>query len=61
MAVKSGDPCPQCKAGKLLVASSQRSGDYQTRYLRCVRCGCTDKQIVSATEIRRKVFYCPAS
>jgi hypothetical protein len=34
------------------VASSQRSGDYQTRYLRC-RCGNTDKHIIPATEIRR--------
>jgi hypothetical protein len=53
MAAKSGDPCPRCRDGRLAVASSQRSGDYQTRYLRCAKCGCTDKQIVAATEIRR--------
>jgi len=49
----SGDPCPKCRDGKLAVASSQRSGEYQTRYLRCQRCGCTDKQILAAAEVRR--------
>ena len=58
MAAKSGDSCPRCRRGKLAVASSQRSGDYQTRYLRCAACGCTDKQVVPATDVRRtKVFY----
>jgi hypothetical protein len=52
MAAKSGDSCPLCKSGKFVVASSQRSGEYQTRYLRC-RCGNTDKHIVPAAEIRR--------
>jgi hypothetical protein len=52
MAAKSGDVCPNCKTGKLLVASSQRQGMYQIRYLRC-RCGNTDKDIRSAAEIRR--------
>jgi hypothetical protein len=52
MAAKSGDSCPICKSGKLLVASSQRSGEYQIRYLRC-RCGNTDKHIIPAAEIRR--------
>ena len=49
----SGDACPKCRKGKLLIVSSQRSGDYQTRYLRCEKCGCTDKQIIEATKIRR--------
>ena len=49
----SGDACPKCRSGKLAVASSQRSGDYQTRYLRCAKCGCTDKQIILATKVRR--------
>jgi len=52
----SGDSCPRCREGRLAVASSQRSGEYQTRYLRCTRCGCTDKQIVPAGEVRRKSF-----
>jgi hypothetical protein len=52
----SGDPCPKCRDGKLAVASSQRSGEYQTRYLRCARCGCTDKQILRAVNVRRKSF-----
>jgi hypothetical protein len=52
MAARSGDPCPRCREGKFVVASSQRSGDYQTRYLRC-RCGNTDKHILPAAEIRR--------
>jgi hypothetical protein len=53
MAAKTGDPCQRCRDGKLVVASSQRSGDYQTRYLRCTRCGNTDKHILAASEIRR--------
>jgi DNA-directed RNA polymerase subunit M/transcription elongation factor TFIIS len=53
MAAKSGDPCPRCREGRLVVASSQRSGEYQTRYLRCQRCGNTDKHILPANEIRR--------
>jgi formate dehydrogenase maturation protein FdhE len=52
----SGDSCPRCRDGKYAVASSVRSGEYQTRYLRCQRCGCTDKQIVHGTEVRRKLF-----
>jgi hypothetical protein len=52
MAAKSGDSCPRCREGKFAVASSQRSGEYQIRYLRC-RCGNTDKHIVAAAEIRR--------
>lgn len=53
MAAKTGDPCPACRKGRLAVASSQRSGEYQTRYLRCGKCGCTDKQILHAAEVRR--------
>jgi len=49
----SGDSCPKCREGRLAVASSQRCGEYQTRYLRCPRCGCTDKQVVHSGEIRR--------
>jgi Zn finger protein HypA/HybF involved in hydrogenase expression len=52
----SGDSCPRCRDGKYAVASSVRSGEYQTRYLRCQRCGCTDKQIVPGSEVRRKSF-----
>jgi len=52
MAAKSGDKCPACDAGTLAVASSQRQGEYQIRYLRC-RCGNTDKHVVPAREVRR--------
>jgi len=52
----SGDSCPRCRDGRLAVASSQRSGEYQTRYLRCPKCGCTDKQILPATAIARRSF-----
>jgi hypothetical protein len=52
MAAKSGDPCPACKSGRLLVASSQRQGEYQIRYLRC-RCGHTAKHVLPAGEVRR--------
>jgi len=53
----SGDSCPKCREGRLAVASSQRCGEYQTRYLRCPRCGCTDKQMLPAAEVaRRKLF-----
>lgn len=53
MAAKSGDECPQCKTGRLLVASSQRQGEYQIRYLRCRACGCTDKHVLPGGEVRR--------
>jgi hypothetical protein len=53
MAAKSGDSCPKCTAGRLLVASSQRQGEYQIRYLRCRDCGCTDKHVLPAVEVRR--------
>ena len=53
MAAKSCDPCPQCKSGRLLVASSQRQGEYQIRYLRCRVCGCTDKHVLPGVEVRR--------
>jgi hypothetical protein len=53
MAAKTGDPCPKCREGRLLVASSQQHGEYQIRYLRCRECGCTDKHILPATEVRR--------
>ena len=52
MAARSGDRCQRCCTGKLLVASSQRQGVYQIRYLRCA-CGNTDKDIRLAAEIRR--------
>jgi hypothetical protein len=53
MAARSGDSCPKCTAGRLLVASSQRQGEYQIRYLRCRDCGCTDKHVLPAVEVRR--------
>jgi formate dehydrogenase maturation protein FdhE len=53
MAAKSGDACPQCPAGRLAVASSQRQGEYQIRYLRCRTCGCTGKHVLPAVEVRR--------
>jgi len=55
----SGDTCPKCRAGVYQIASSQRSGDYQTRYLRCARCGATDKQTLPAVEIRRRLSKQP--
>ena len=61
MASKAGDLCDKCRAGRLAVASSQRSDDYQIRYLRCNRCGHTDKQIVHAGEIRRMRSFTPAA
>ena len=53
----SGDACPKCPAGRLAVASSQRAGAYQTRYLRCAKCGATDKHVVAAGEIRRRGLF----
>jgi hypothetical protein len=53
MAAKSGDICPKCSTGRLLVASSQAQGEYQIRYLRCRECGCTDKSVLPAVEVRR--------
>jgi Zn finger protein HypA/HybF involved in hydrogenase expression len=61
MASRAGDLCDKCRNGRLAVASSQRSGEYQTRYLRCNRCGHTDKQIVHGGEIRRTKSFTPAA
>jgi len=55
MAAKSGDVCERCKAGRLNVYSSQSRGEYQTRYLRCSRCGHTDKSVIPSDYIRRRV------
>jgi hypothetical protein len=44
-----------------VIASSQRSGDYQTRYLRCPKCGATDKQTLLAVEVRRRKLFTNAS
>ena len=52
----SGDSCPKCRDGRYAVASSVRSGEYQTRYLRCQRCGTTDKQVIHSRDVRRKSF-----
>jgi hypothetical protein len=49
----SGDPCPRCPSGRLVVASSQQQGEYQIRYLRCRCCGTTDKHVLPAVEVRR--------
>ena len=57
----SGDSCPKCRAGVYVIASSQRSGDYQTRYLRCPRCGATDKQTLLAVEVRRRKLFTNAA
>jgi DNA-directed RNA polymerase subunit M/transcription elongation factor TFIIS len=56
MAAKSGDTCERCKAARLNVASSQARGEYQTRYLRCPRCGHTDKHVVHSEHVRRRAF-----
>ena len=53
----SGEQCQRCRQGRLGVASSQRSGEYQIRYLRCSRCGATDKQTVPAAEVTRRKFF----
>jgi DNA-directed RNA polymerase subunit M/transcription elongation factor TFIIS len=57
----NGDVCPKCRRGVFVIASSQRSGEYQTRYLRCTKCGATAKQLLPSHEVpvrqRRKVVY----
>jgi len=54
MADKSGDACPECRAGRYGTVSSVRCGEQQVRYLRCDRCGATAKQLVPAAEVRRR-------
>jgi len=56
MAAKSGDTCSTCRRGVLGVVSSQNRGECQVRYLRCPRCGATDKSVLPASEIRRRCF-----
>ena len=53
MAAKTGDSCARCRGGRLQIASSQRQGEYQIRYLRCDSCGCTGKHVLNAVEVRR--------
>jgi hypothetical protein len=54
MAARSGDRCPDCRAGRFVTVSSVRCGERQVRYLRCDRCKVTDKQVVAAAEVRRR-------
>jgi hypothetical protein len=61
MAAKAGDSCQKCRGGRLLVASSQQQGEYQIRYLRCTECGCTDKHVLLAREVRRASSLLPRS
>ena len=55
MAAKSGDTCERCRNARLNVYASQSRGEYQTRYLRCPCCGHTDKSVVPAQYVRRRV------
>jgi len=55
MAARSGDTCPRCNAARLNVYASQCRGEYQTRYLRCPRCGHNDKSVVPVEFIRRRM------
>lgn len=54
MADKTCDKCKQCSVG---VVSSQRSGEYQIRYLRCAACGSTAKSVLPAAEVRRRKYF----
>lgn len=60
---KSGDVCPFCKIGRLVVASSVACGPTQLRYLKCDRrkhgCRHTAQQSVQLSEstIRRRVHF----
>ena len=47
--------CPQCKDGYLRIRTSRRIGaDWQEQRLECA-CGYQDKQVVSASTVRRRV------
>lgn len=36
---QSGDPCPKCESGKLIVVDTKVDGNYRLRYLGCRTCG----------------------
>lgn len=59
MADSSGSQCRACD-GTFRIASSQAAGEYQVRYLRCQKCGCTGKSVVGGCEVRRTKLFTAA-
>ncbi len=52
--MRTGDKCLSCLDGILGVYCSRERGDTQIHYLRCDRCGATNKSTVPAEFIRRR-------
>jgi hypothetical protein len=60
--IMSGDLCPECHGGHVEIGSSptpKDGRDFRTRYLRCSRrelgCKFKAKQVVSESEVRRRI------
>lgn len=52
--MKTGDKCPSCTEARLTTVSSRAAGVVQVRYLRCPRCGHSERSVVDASMIRRR-------
>lgn len=53
--MKSGDRCPRCPLGQLIVIGSRPRGEYRIRYLGCDMCGArAGKVIAPEHSVRRR-------
>jgi hypothetical protein len=53
--MKSGDVCQNCRAAQYATVTSKAAGEYQIRYLKCPKCGCTGRSVVKAENVRRRI------
>jgi hypothetical protein len=52
---KSGDDCPGCDGGHLIVYSGHARGSLHVRYLRCWQCGADGgKQVVPTSTVPKR-------
>ena len=54
---RPGDPCPQCKRGRIRTYTSKAAGDQQVRYIECPCCEFRGKVVVPSEYICRRSFY----
>lgn len=47
--MRSLDPCPACKIGRMLTTCTRRRAGHKLRYLRCSLCGHRGKEIVESS------------
>jgi len=49
--MKTLDPCPACKIGRMLTTCTRRRAGRKLRYLRCSLCGHRGKEVVESSTI----------